>query len=261
MTKKLLPITLLAVLFSASAMAASGKILDLYGPISKSFDQQLSQYAMQDPVMEKYPPQHMPMEEAAGVFSRALDKMGYNYDATTYKALNEASKEQLNELQDSGAISIIAPVMESVRTGKRDILIQQGIISKQTADVVQAALDTMHGKKTQQPQKQTPPPAGAKHSKSVSRAAQKEPAQVCGEITYAQPIGTKAEQITIKDMNGKLWRYYFGDSNADSCHNIAKKGNFICFEVEKEMENTPSLESLGANDPVIRWIGNCVTPG
>ena len=81
-------------------------VLNLLQPIPVEVNEAVAQAALNDPLyMEGQ--SAMPMEEMAGVWSRAFARTGYDYNASLYQALQGAGNEAYLMLVDSGGLSYV----------------------------------------------------------------------------------------------------------------------------------------------------------
>ncbi len=196
-------------------------VLNLLQPIPVEVNEAVAQAALNDPLyMEGQ--SAMPMEEMAGVWSRAFARTGYDYNASLFQALQGAGNEAYLMLVDSGGLSYVIPVLNAIKAGKQDYMAARGWVSTETAEQVQLfgrAIGLLDCPGQKGDGKGS---AGASDMSDLGR--------YCGRVNTFSSQGENVTQVWIDSLEGSYTGEFFFDSSEESCLSLMREGEKLCFD-------------------------------
>ncbi len=115
------------------AAVQTGRVLNLLAPMPSNDESNVSQAALQDGA---YAAEHgnLPMHAMVGVWSRAFARAGYDYDLSLYQALKGAGVAEYEELKAYGGIAYVIPLLNALKDGRRDVMLQSGWVGEATVE-------------------------------------------------------------------------------------------------------------------------------
>lgn len=210
-------------------------VLNLLQPISVEVNEAVAQAALADPVYIEGQQSAIPMEEMAGVWSRAFARTGFDYNASLFQALQGAGNEEYLMLVNSGGLSYVIPVLNAIKAGKSDYMVQRGWVSAQTAEQVRlfgraiGILDAGLGKESASA-------ADGGDGNALGR--------YCGRVNTFFSQGENVNQVWIDSLEGGYTGEFFFDASEEGCLALMREGEKLCFDY---------LGSEGG----MHWIAGC----
>lgn len=108
-------------------------VVDLLAGIPPSFDEAVTAAVLGDRVYVESLG-NVPLDEMAGVWSRAFAAAGYDYDRSVLHALKGAGMDEYGMLVRTGGMAYLVPVFAALGQGRADALVTSGWLSRQTVD-------------------------------------------------------------------------------------------------------------------------------
>ena len=198
-------------------------VLNLLQPIPVEVNEAVAQAALNDPLyMEGQ--SAMPMEEMAGVWSRAFARTGYDYNASLFQALQGAGNEAYLMLVDSGGLSYVIPVLNAIKAGKQDYMVARGWVGPETAEQVRLfgrAIGLLD----------CPGQKGEGRS-ATDGGATGALGRYCGRVNTFSSQGENVTQVWIDSLEGGYTGEFFFDSSEESCLSLMQEGGKLCFDYQ-----------------------------
>ncbi|MDO5537167.1 MAG: hypothetical protein Q4F72_06530 [Desulfovibrionaceae bacterium] len=236
-----------ALMLAAAQSSHAGVALDLRYGLPRDFEENVSQLAMEDPVILH--DASIPLEEMAGVWARAFAKLGYDYDATVWQAVQKADSAECERLRASGGLAYIVPVISGLKAGRWSYMVDSGWISHRTAGAVLSfalACDLVTRGEEIAPKQELPEESAP--AETPVRAQTSGTRKICGTVTRLSATTSAAAgpaqagetaHIWLADDDADLGEYIFSGS-APSCTRLAVEGQPICVVVEAGEDEEPA---------------------
>lgn len=220
---------------SSDSAAQSLRVLNLLLPIPAEVDEEVAQAALNDPLYTEGQ-SGIPMEEMAGVWSRAFARAGLDYNASILQALQGAGSEEFGQLLRSGGLPYVIPVLNGIKAGKCPYMIAQGWVTEQTAAEVLRFGTAMGFMQNSDEVAESAGTGPAREGHATGR--------YCGTVNTFSSQGENVTQVWFNELQGGYMGEFFFDSSEEDCLSLMQEGQVVCFDY------------LGSEGDM-HWIAGC----